>query len=96
MNMEEAIGWISPHSEYVVPFTRYRILVPQTTDKGFIRGFIEFQKPDTLLKSAMKYLKVKKTELKDYVEDISGTPPTPGMRFQNRPHSHSRSGSESR
>jgi ethanolamine utilization cobalamin adenosyltransferase len=76
MDMEEAIGWISPHSEYAVPFTRYRILVPQFTEKGFIKGFIEFQKPDTLLKSALKFLNNKKTELKDYVEDISGTPPT--------------------
>jgi hypothetical protein len=80
MDMEEAIGWISPHSEYVVQFTRYRILVPQFTEKGFIKGFIEFQKPDTLLKSALKFLNNKKTELKDYVEDISGTPPTNGLR----------------
>lgn len=87
MNMEEAVAWCAPNSEYIIPFTRYRIFVPQYLDNGgsgdrYVENFIEFQKPDNLLGSAVKYLKNKKTEIMNHVEDfstVSGTPPTGGM-----------------
>jgi hypothetical protein len=85
MNMDEAIAWLSPNSEFIVPFTRYRILVPHFEHgSDSISYFVEFQKPDTLLKSAVKFLKNKKTEIIKNVEDLRfnsvvGTPPSGGL-----------------
>lgn len=103
MEMDEAIAWTLPNSEFIVPFSRYRILVPKygsasdtitssngTYTEGFdpieIRKFIEIPIPNTIIKSAVKFIKNKKTELQSQFEDLTGmagsfgTPPTEGLR----------------